>query len=93
VKVPNGLRYHIIDIYTDELDQIDTPRSGILPLESLLTPLRSLGAESPTKAVRLRVKEALEDERLVDWNKPEQAEREEKGDGEGEDEEWAGIEG
>jgi ribosomal RNA-processing protein 1 len=95
MKIPNGLRYHVIDIYTDELDQVDTPRSGNLPIDALFAPLRSLGAESPTKAVRLRVKEALGDERLVDWNNLEQAEREErveKGAGDDEDEEWAGIE-
>ena len=96
MKIPNGLRYHVIEIYTDELDQIDTPRSGSLPIDALLTPLRILGVESPTKAVRLRVNGALEDERLADWNNLEQAEREggvEKGAGDDEDEEWAGIEG
>ncbi|KAI9766076.1 MAG: hypothetical protein M1840_006783 [Geoglossum simile] len=87
MKIPNGLRYHVIDIYTDELDQIDTPRSGNLPIDALLAPLRSLGVESPTKAVRSRVKGALEDERLVDWNNLELSEREggvEEGVGENE---------
>lgn len=64
-KIPNGLRYHVIDIYVDELDKMDTERNA--PLETLMRPLRKLGKESPTKAVRSRVKEALDDDRLSDW--------------------------
>ncbi|KAI9844228.1 MAG: hypothetical protein M1837_005734 [Sclerophora amabilis] len=66
-KIANGLRYHVIDIYVDELDKLDTPRSGEVPLLALLEPLRKLQLESPTKSVRLRVKAALADERLLDW--------------------------
>ena len=64
-KIPNGLRYHVIDIYVDELDKVDTKRT--VPLEKMLAPLRKLGKDTPTKAVRRRVQEALEDERLTDW--------------------------
>jgi len=64
-KVPNGLRYHVVDIYVDELDKVDTERNA--PLEALLKPLRNLGTDSITKPVRKRVQEALEDERLADW--------------------------
>lgn len=91
-KIPNGLRYHVIDIYVDELDKVDTPRSGKLVLEEVLRPLRGLREKSPTKAVRLRVKEALEDERLVGWGEVvEESGREENGEGEVE-QEWNGIE-
>lgn len=76
-KIPNGLRYHIIDIYVDELDKVDTERNA--PLETLLQPLRKLGKESPTKAVRLRVKEASQDGRLSDWT-GENADKESSGD-------------
>lgn len=64
-KIPNGLRYHVIDIYVDELDKVDTKRSA--PLEEILAPLRRLCKDSLTKAVRERAKEALDDERLEDW--------------------------
>src|ERR1051326_6961753 len=67
-KIPNGLRYHVIDIYVDELDRVDEKRQGGMPLDVLLEPLRTLGKESRTKPVRERVKEALEDERLENWN-------------------------
>ena len=65
-KIPNGLRYHVIDIYVGELDKVDVKRTA--PLLGMLAPLRTLGKETPTKAVRVRVQEALEDERLGDWN-------------------------
>ena len=64
-KIPNGLRFHVVDIFVDELDKVDTERSA--PVEKMLTPVRKLGKETITKAVRTRVKEALEDERLQDW--------------------------
>jgi len=81
-KIPNGLRYHVIDIYVDELDKVDTERNA--PLEELLKPLRKLGTDSITKPVRKRVQEALEDERLADW-KGEGVEEDEDGvDGEAE---------
>lgn len=67
-KIPDGMRYHLIDIYVDEMDRVDTPRAGKLPLDSLLEPLKTLKQKSPTKAVRLRVADALKDERLASWN-------------------------
>lgn len=66
-KVPDGLRYHVLDVYVEELDRVDTPRSGVLPLEVLLGPLRKLEKGGVSKAVRRRAGEALADERLGDW--------------------------
>lgn len=64
-KVPNGLRYHVIDIYVDELQKVDTDRTA--PLQELLSPLKKLAKDGMTKSVRKRADEALDDERLVDW--------------------------
>lgn len=65
-RVPNGIRFHVLDIWLDELERI-----GLLDeegseeaLESLLEPVRKLSRGSPTKAVRKKAKEALGDERL-----------------------------
>ena len=71
----NGLRYHVIDIYVDELDKADRPRNGRTPIESLIEPLQKLKDESPTKPVRMRVEEALGDSRISVWNQ-EQTENE-----------------
>ena len=64
-KIPNGLRFHVIDLYIDELDKVDTKRNA--PLEKILVPLRKLGENSRTKPIKERVHEALEDERVEDW--------------------------
>ncbi|KAI9710907.1 MAG: hypothetical protein M1820_002342 [Bogoriella megaspora] len=67
-KVPDGLRYHLLDIYVDEMDKIDADRRGLMPVQELLEPIRRLALESPTKAIRLQAKETLKDERILDWN-------------------------
>ena len=87
------MRYHIIDIYIDELDIADEKREGKMPLEQLLKPLRLIGSESPTKTVRSRAQEALNDERLKVWNSGGVAvAREEPAEeGDDDDEEWEGI--
>lgn len=88
-KIPNGMRYHVIDIYIDELDMVDEKREGKMPLELLLKPLRLIRNESPTKSIRLRAQEALNDERLRVWNNG--AEAGAQKEPAEEDEEWNGI--
>ena len=87
-KIPNGLRYHVIDVYVDELDKVDTERNA--PLERILVPLKELAEKSITKPVRLRVKEALEDERLQDWKGERKQDTHEGNDGE-QNEEFGGF--
>jgi len=84
-RVPDGIRYHVVDVYVDELDRVDRAREGEMPIEVVLGPLRRLGRESLNKVVRAKVEEALGDERLKDW----------LGEGESnaeDEEEWNGIE-
>ncbi len=64
-KIPNGIRFHVIDLYVDELDKADGKHMA--PLDKVLEPLRNLGKHSLTKAIRDRVNEALSDGRLDDW--------------------------
>ena len=66
-KIPDGLRYHMIDIYVDELDGMDPDRGSEMPLEVLLRPIRLLGRQSNNRIIRKRVKEMLEDPRLTQW--------------------------
>lgn len=67
-RLPNGLRYHIIDVWVDEIERAgvlgmeEDERDGVLEL--LLRPLETLRKKSPTKTVREKAKEALADERL-----------------------------
>lgn len=69
-KIPNGLRYHVIDVYVDELDKVDTSRTA--PLQELLAPLKKLRINTITNAVRKRIDEALDDDRLKDWTAEEE---------------------
>lgn len=103
LKIPDGMRYHVLDVYVDELDRADAERGerGRAPLGELLKPVRELEKDSPSRQVRERAREVLEDERLKRWNEPEEEEEEgsgSEGGGEAEDreeegeEEWGGIE-
>ena len=88
-RIPNGMRFHVIDIYVDELERAgalekDGEEEGSVPLEMLLEPLRKLATSSPTKPVRKKAKEALADERLPGNEKPATEAVEEDG--------WGGIE-
>lgn len=78
---PDGLRYHITDIWLDELEKVvssyDSEKSEEeipvkerldVPIELLLRPFEKLKKESQTKSVRTKVvSEVLDDERLVEW--------------------------
>ncbi|KAJ5852292.1 Ribosomal RNA processing protein [Penicillium soppii] len=58
---PDGLRYHLMDIWIDELEK------GDVPVELILRPLEKLRTESRYKPVRTRAAEALQDDRLFEW--------------------------
>ena len=70
MKIPNGLRYHVLDIYVDELEGFmpeEEEKRKTVPLQELLEPLRRLAKQSPTKPVRKRAQETLDDDRLKEW--------------------------
>ncbi|KAF8477051.1 hypothetical protein BDZ91DRAFT_708593 [Kalaharituber pfeilii] len=98
IKIPNGIRYHLIDIYLDELEKLspaDSDSASIpdkLPIDILLIPFERLLEKSPTKPVRTRVKEMLGDDRLEKWgySKFDNSDDEDPGDGD-DDEEWTGF--
>ena len=85
-RIPNGMRFHVIDIYVDELERAGglekAGEESSVPLELLLEPLRKL-ERSPTKPVRVKAKEALADERLPGNEKVEKEVVDE--------DEWGGI--
>lgn len=116
---PDGLRYHIMDVWLDELEKVveidegaknDEPDEGKgkdkengngvlksklkgdVPMDLLLRPMRKLKENSPTKTVRARAGEVLEDERLVEWGfKKPKKDSDDEDDEEDEDEEWGGF--
>lgn len=92
IKVPNGLRYHLIDIYLDELEKlepVDSEDSASIPIDLLVQPYEQLVEKSPTKVVRTRSRDMLQDERLEKWGYTQANKSEEEVAHEGEA--WAGL--
>ncbi|KAB8238934.1 hypothetical protein ETB97_007598 [Aspergillus alliaceus] len=95
---PDGLRYHIMDIWIDELEKVlefeegadgeRKPKAGV-PIDLILRPIEKLRAESPYKPVRTRAQEALDDERLIEWGFRTQKVAADSDDES--DEEWGGF--
>ncbi|KAE8355556.1 nucleolar protein,Nop52-domain-containing protein [Aspergillus coremiiformis] len=94
---PDGLRYHVMDIWIDELEKVlefeegadgqRKPKGGV-PVELILRPIEKLRVESPYKPVRTRAQETLQDERLIEWGF---RARKVDSDDEDSDEEWGGF--
>jgi ribosomal RNA-processing protein 1 len=98
VRIPNGLRYHVVDLYVDELDKADEDSTS--PVERLIAPMKKMAKDSPNKTARKRATEALDDERLGRWktrkeigeeSEEEEEEDEDEEEGEGEDGEFGGF--
>ena len=66
MKVADGIRYHVLDIWVDELVKVvaDEKKVEEKVLESIMAPVRRLGDEGRTKIVRSRARDVLRDERL-----------------------------
>ena len=65
-KVPDGLRYHILDIYIDELLAVGALAGNLGGAgTALLEPVLSIKHKTRTKSVRKRALEALQDDRLA----------------------------
>lgn len=95
-KVSDGLRYHVLDTWVEELDGVDEAREGACPIEEIMGPVWRLEKEGRTKKVRERAKECLSDGRLKDWSsggENEVVEERNGGNGAGndDDEGWGGL--
>ncbi|KAI8941393.1 hypothetical protein NX059_002616 [Plenodomus lindquistii] len=94
MRIPNGLRYHVLDVWADELERVGggewdkVERREIL--ESLLLPIEKLAKEGKLKALRSAAKECLADERLRAWRGQVEEVMEEPEDDD-EEAEWGGI--
>lgn len=94
-KVPNGMRYHVLDVYVDELERVGGDKWEVKTLEKLMEPVVRLQKESKDKAIRKAATETLDDARLKEWRGEvvEDAEMKDGSEGEeDEDAEWGGIE-
>ena len=57
-QVSDGLRYHLLDIWVEELEVVDG--EGTAPMEEILGVVRDVAAEGRTKVLRKYAKEVLE---------------------------------
>lgn len=94
LKIPNGLRYHVLDVYVDELEKVGGGKKDgewdAEVLEKLFEPIVKLSKEGKMKAVRVAAKECIDDERARAWRG--EKDESENEDEDMEDEEWGGIE-
>lgn len=54
-KVPDGLRLHVLDIWLEELDEIDTAELK----SQLMQPIRNLAKDAMSKSVRMKAKDVV----------------------------------
>lgn len=66
MKVPVGVRLHVLDIWVDELEKVDPEHK--VDVEKVMAPVKLLGEKTLTKSVRVRAEEAVEDDRILNWN-------------------------
>lgn len=95
MKIPNGLRYHVLDVWVDELEKIEEDwekDERTETLEKLVEPIEKLAKDGKLKALRNAAKECLADERLRAWRGQEdEVMSEGENDEEEEEVEWGGF--
>lgn len=93
MKIPNGLRYHVLDVWVDELEKVNSDWESEKKqdtLETLVQPIEKLAKNGSLKVVREAAKEVLAEDTLRAWRGQEDetmAEPEPE-----EDDEWGGFE-
>ena len=79
-KVPLGLRLHVVDIWVDELERVKALESEDAKVKALVVGLgevvRGVTEGVPSKPLREKAKESLNDERLPWYEAPEEDEEE-----------------
>ncbi|KAL8697289.1 MAG: hypothetical protein Q9224_002393, partial [Gallowayella concinna] len=92
-KVPDGVRYHVLDVWVDEVVKVVEAKGKVLEgvREQLMAPVRRLEKEGRTKVVKGRARDVLADERLGGLVNAEDERVEEEEDEDG-DEDFEGFE-
>lgn len=91
-KIPNSIRYHITDIYLDELEKVQSFESAdeefASTVEQLIEPFEKLAVDGLDKTARTKGKELLDDPRLnAGSDEEDQGQDDDEDDEEMEDEE------
>jgi ribosomal RNA-processing protein 1 len=96
MKIPNGLRYHVMDIWVDELQKVSGDKweqdPGSETLEVLVKPIENMKKEGALKVLRVAAQECLSDETLMSWRGIEAEKVSDGSDMDDDDEvEWGGF--
>jgi ribosomal RNA-processing protein 1 len=95
MKVPNGLRYHVLDIWVDELRKVSGDKwekeTGSDTLELLVEPIEKMKTDGALKVLRDAAKETLSDETLQSWRGIEVEKDNSEEESEDEEMEWGGF--
>lgn len=95
MKIPNGLRYHVMDIWVAELEKVsgDTweKQPGSERLETLVQPIEKMKVEGALKVLRVAAKECLDDETLKSWRGIEDEPASDSAESDDEEAEWGGF--
>ena len=95
-KVPDGLRYHVLDVWVDELVRVSDDAMDV-PVEEVMDAITRVQKEGRTKVLKEMAREVGEDDRLSNLGQArgdEDGQDESNKDIENEDktdEEWEGL--
>ncbi|KAL8790609.1 MAG: hypothetical protein Q9195_006289 [Heterodermia aff. obscurata] len=78
-RVPDGLRYHVLDVWVDGLEAVAETMDKEL-IGEVMEPVQKLAEYGKTKVLRMRAKGVMRDERVEAWTR-EDASRDLKADG------------
>lgn len=95
MKVPNGLRYHVMDIWVDELGKVSGEKwekePGSETLEMIVKPIEGMKKEGALKVLRVAAQECLDDETLMSWRGIEAEKEAEDEEMDDDEPEWGGF--
>ena len=96
-RVPDGLRYHVLDVWVDGLEVVAETMDETLVREAM-KPVQKLAEYGKTKVLRMRAKGVIRDERVEAWTRKDEsrdlnANSLQPGDQQASSEEWEGLGG
>ena len=95
MRIPNGLRYHVMDVYVDEMEKVEgeawEKEDKKETVETLVLPIERMAKEGKLKTLRNAAKEVLADDRLRAWRGQEVEMTEAAEDDEDSEAEWGGF--
>ncbi|CAG5157073.1 uncharacterized protein ALTATR162_LOCUS4865 [Alternaria atra] len=95
MRIPNGLRYHVMDIWVDEMEKVEgeawEKEDKRETLETLVLPVEKMAKDGKLKPLRNAAKECLADDRLRAWRGQEVEVVEEAEEEDDSEAEWGGF--